>query len=65
VSPDLRESIFDPGISTQGSSGLGLGIARRVARSLGGDVVLHGDEFVLCLPGAWTSGAPAGEDRNA
>jgi signal transduction histidine kinase len=65
VSPDLRESIFDPGISTQGSSGLGLGIARKVARSLGGDVVLHGDEFVLCLPRAWTSGAPAGEDRNA
>jgi signal transduction histidine kinase len=52
VPPELRESIFEPGTSTQGSSGLGLGIARRVARSLGGDVVLHGDEFVLRLPSA-------------
>lgn len=60
VPPELRESIFEPGASTQGSSGLGLGIARRVARSLGGDVVLRGDEFVLRLPHAWTSG----EGRN-
>jgi two-component system, OmpR family, sensor kinase len=57
VPPELRESIFEPGASTQGSSGLGLGIARRVARSLGGDVVLQGDEFVLRLPRAWTAGA--------
>lgn len=52
VAPDLRASIFEPGASTQGSSGLGLGIARRVARSLGGDVILKGDEFVLRLPRA-------------
>jgi signal transduction histidine kinase len=64
VPPDLRESIFEPGTSNQGSSGLGLGIARRVARSLGGDVVLHGDEFVLRLPRAWTSDAPPGEGRS-
>jgi two-component system, OmpR family, sensor kinase len=64
VPPDLRESIFEPGASTQGSSGLGLGIARRVARSLGGDVVLHGDEFVLHLPRAWTSDTPPGEGRS-
>jgi two-component system, OmpR family, sensor kinase len=64
VPPDLRESIFQPGTSTQGSSGLGLGIARRVARSLGGDVVLRGREFVLCLPRAWTSDAPPGEGRS-
>lgn len=64
VPPDLRESIFEPGTSTQGSSGLGLGIARRVARSLGGDVVLHGDEFVLRLPRAWTSDTTSGEGRN-
>jgi two-component system, OmpR family, sensor kinase len=64
VPPDLRESIFEPGASTQGSSGLGLGIARRVARSLGGDVVLHGDEFVLRLPRAWTSDTPPGEGRS-
>jgi two-component system, OmpR family, sensor kinase len=55
VPPELRESIFEPGASTQGSSGLGLGIARRVARSMGGDVVLQGDEFVLRLPHAWTT----------
>jgi len=61
VPPDLRESIFKPGASTHGSSGLGLGIARRVARSLGGDVVLHDDEFVLRLPRAWTSDTPPGE----
>ena len=64
VPPDLRESIFEPGASTQGSSGLGLGIARRVARSLGGDVVLHGDEFVLRLPRARTSDTPPGEGRS-
>jgi signal transduction histidine kinase len=64
VPPGLRESAFEPGTSTRGSSGLGLGIARRVARSLGGDVVLHGDEFVLRLPGAWTSDAPPGEGRS-
>lgn len=61
VPPALRESIFEPGTSTHGSSGLGLGIARRVARSLGGDVVLHGDEFVLRLPRAWASGTSPGE----
>ena len=60
VPPGLRESIFEPGASTQGSSGLGLGIARRVARSMGGDVVLRSDEFVLRLPRAWTTG----EGRN-
>lgn len=61
VPPHLREKIFEPGASTQGSSGLGLGIARRVARSMGGDVVLAGDEFVLRLPYAWaSSGAGVG-----
>jgi two-component system, OmpR family, sensor kinase len=64
VPPDLRESIFEPGASTQGSSGLGLGIARRVARSLGGDVVLRGEEFVLRLPRAWTSDTPPGQGRS-
>ncbi len=61
VPPGLRESIFEPGASTQGSSGLGLGIARRVARSLGGDVVLCGDEFVLRLPRACAPALPPGE----
>lgn len=61
VPPELRESIFEPGTSTHGSSGLGLGIARRVARSMGGDVVLRGDEFVLRLPPAWADETPPGE----
>lgn len=52
VAPELRASIFEPGASGRGSSGLGLGIARRIARSLGGDVVLAGGEFVLRLPRA-------------
>ncbi|MCL2582132.1 MAG: ATP-binding protein, partial [Streptosporangiales bacterium] len=64
VPPGLRERVFEPGASTQGSSGLGLGIARRVARSLGGDVVLSGDEFVLRLPRAWASVTPSGEGRD-
>ena len=50
VAPELRETIFEPGASGRGSSGLGLGIARRIARSLGGDVTLEGSEFVLRLP---------------
>lgn len=52
VAADLRERIFEPGASGRGSSGLGLGIARRIARSLGGDVTLEGPEFVLRLPRA-------------
>jgi signal transduction histidine kinase len=64
VPSNLRESIFEPGASAQGSSGLGLGIARRVARSLGGDVVLRGGEFVLRLPRAWTPDTPPGEGRS-
>jgi two-component system, OmpR family, sensor kinase len=52
VPAHLRASVFEPGVSTGGSSGLGLGIARRIARSLGGDVVLGGDGFVLRLPRA-------------
>jgi len=52
----MREGIFDPGTSNSGGTGLGLGISRRVARSLGGDVVLGDDAdeastaFVLRLP---------------
>jgi signal transduction histidine kinase len=48
--------VFEPGTSASGSTGLGLGIARRVARSLGGEVqvadsvVDDGATFVLALP---------------
>lgn len=52
VAPELRDSVFEPGASGRGSSGLGLGIAHRIARSLGGEVVLVGNEFVLRLPRA-------------
>ncbi len=54
-----RDRIFDPGVS-QGSSGLGLPLARRIARSAGGDVTLEepgprdsspeGATFVVRLP---------------
>ncbi|WP_139306535.1 sensor histidine kinase [Nocardioides exalbidus] len=41
VTPALRETLFEPGVSgADGGAGLGLGIARRVARSFGGDVTL-------------------------
>ena len=43
IDPERRDRIFDPGVShREGGAGLGLGIARRVARSLGGDVSLEG-----------------------
>ncbi len=54
-----RDRLFDPGVSHRdGGAGLGLGIARRVARSLGGDVSLEepredglpGARFVVSLP---------------
>ncbi|WP_418058621.1 ATP-binding protein [Pimelobacter simplex] len=64
VRPDERETIFEPGrtgSSSDGDSGpsgtgLGLSLARRIARSLGGDVAvadgpLH-TRFVLTLPAA-------------
>ena len=52
--PD-REAVFTPGFRAQGSTGAGLGLplARRIARASGGDVVLDEDGsacFVLTLP---------------
>ncbi|UDY23315.1 sensor histidine kinase [Nocardioides sp. Kera G14] len=54
----LQATLFEPGTTAGEGTGLGLGISRRIARSLGGDVTLarHGDgngretEFVLRLP---------------
>jgi signal transduction histidine kinase len=47
-------TLFEPGESTAGSAGLGLALARRLARSCGGDVTVDfsatGGRFVLCLP---------------
>jgi signal transduction histidine kinase len=59
IAPQARERLFEPGVSERaGGAGLGLGIARRVARSLGGDVTvqppaggdLGGARFVVALP---------------
>lgn len=55
VDAALGDLVFQPGASGDGGTGLGLGIARRVARSLGGDVDLRDParaEFVLSLPRA-------------
>ncbi|WP_395696327.1 sensor histidine kinase [Nocardioides sp.] len=52
----VREHLFDSGVSGSGGTGLGLGIARRVARSLGGEIAVESPEtgasFVVRLPRA-------------
>jgi two-component system OmpR family sensor kinase len=55
VDPGVRDELFDPGVSTDGGAGLGLGIARRVARSFGGEIHLDdcaagGASFRITLP---------------
>lgn len=56
IEDEVKESLFEPGTSASGSTGLGLGIARRVAHSLGGDVAVEeapdrdGAAFVMSLP---------------
>jgi signal transduction histidine kinase len=56
IPDDIRDDVFEPGASTSGSTGLGLGIARRVAHSLGGEVQVdgaardRGAAFVVSLP---------------
>jgi signal transduction histidine kinase len=63
VSDDERESIFEPGIRGHvgeaggpDGAGLGLSLARRLARSTTGDVELltdtHGGRFLVRLPAA-------------
>jgi two-component system OmpR family sensor kinase len=48
------DALFEPGASTVGSAGLGLALARRLARSCGGDVTadlsVKGGRFILRLP---------------
>jgi two-component system OmpR family sensor kinase len=50
------DSLFEPGETTVGSAGLGLALARRLARSCGGEVIVDlsakGGRFILCLPAA-------------
>ena len=64
VSPDERESIFEPGIrgaagrasNGAGGAGLGLALARRLARSASGEITAeadhHGGSFLVSLPAA-------------
>ncbi|WP_198289926.1 sensor histidine kinase [Nocardioides sp. Iso805N] len=50
----VRGKVFEPGTSASDGTGLGLGISRRVARSLGGDVdvaeATDGAAFLVRLP---------------
>jgi signal transduction histidine kinase len=60
VDEELRDQVFEPGVTFRdGGAGLGLGIARRVARSFGGEVTLAeekagqngaGAAFVVTMP---------------
>ena len=55
VASERREDVFQPGVTyREGGAGLGLGIARRVARSFGGEITLvegtGGACFVVSMP---------------
>ena len=53
IAPADAERIFEPGVSEAGGAGLGLPLARRLARSAGGDVVAvpqQGGRVELRLP---------------
>ncbi len=56
VEPGERDTLFDVGASSRGGTGLGLGIAQRVARSMGGSVHVGeerpGATFRITLPRA-------------
>lgn len=72
VAPDFVEQLFTEGKSTRpdrgvpGGRGVGLALARQIARTLGGDVRLaspgggqspwHGAEFIARLPGVLSEG---------
>jgi signal transduction histidine kinase len=57
----IRDRLFQPGITTKGVSGMGVGAyqARTYVRAIGGDIAVnseldHGTEFVIRLPAAGT-----------
>jgi len=55
VAEEVRDVVFEPGVTyREGGAGLGLGIARRVARSFGGEITLAERPgaacFVVSLP---------------
>jgi two-component system OmpR family sensor kinase len=56
VDAPVRDTLFEVGASSRGGTGLGLGIAQRVARSMGGSVEVGeaevGARFVVTLPRA-------------
>jgi signal transduction histidine kinase len=64
ITPELNGRIFEPGSSDHGSAGLGLPLARRLARACAGDVTLaasdHGACFELSIPAIdhWRSVVP-------
>ncbi len=68
LDPELGARAFDPGVRGTGEpagegAGLGLPLARRLARSCGGDIVIGpgpGGCFVLELPALGTAGDAAG-----
>lgn len=67
ISKDVLEQIFEPFFTTkQGGAGLGLAIARNIARAHGGDLFLRVNEpgrvcFTLELPAPLTAGKNVGE----
>jgi putative PEP-CTERM system histidine kinase len=57
----IRDRLFQPGVTTKGVSGMGVGAyqARIYVRAIGGDIAVnseldHGTEFVIRLPAAGT-----------
>jgi signal transduction histidine kinase len=69
VHEQQREAIFLPGQTSGTGAGLGLALARRIARSGGGDVVLEAapgcTRFALRLPAAGPPPAPPASGSGA
>lgn len=69
VPPDLRDRIFRPFFTTRdGGSGIGLSLARGIARAHGGELTLQPampTRFTLRLPAPLPPALPSGPDRPA